>query len=85
MNEMGEEYLGVYVNTCEDCYHIDVDDCGDCYCTHWNDFMLDNEFRVVDKFSGDNLKCCGDCGICQASGRAYCTMKLGKVIEVLKH
>lgn len=50
-----------------------------------SDFMLDNEFRVVDKFSGDNLKCCGDCGLCERIGRAYCTRKMGKVIEVIKH
>ena len=34
---MGEEYDGEYVNTCEDCYHFDIDVCGDCYCTYWND------------------------------------------------
>lgn len=50
-----------------------------------SDFMLDNEFRVVDKFSGNNLKCCGDCGLCERIGRAYCTKKMGKVIEVIKH
>ena len=46
---MGEEYLGVYVNTCEDCYHIDVDDCGDCYCTHWND-LVDRKDHFCEVF-----------------------------------
>ena len=50
-----------------------------------SDFMLDNEFRVVDEFSGEHLKCCGDCGLCERIGRAYCTRKMGEVIEVLKH
>ena len=50
-----------------------------------SDFMVDNEFRVVDEFTGDNLKCCGDCRICIKVNRAYCMRNLGKVIEVIKH
>ena len=42
-----------------------------------SDFMVDNEFRVVDKFTGKNLKCCGDCGICQkAYLGGWCTIKV---------
>lgn len=50
-----------------------------------SDFMVHNEFRRVEKFSGKHLKCCGDCGICEKANRAYCTYHLGEVIEVIKH
>ena len=50
-----------------------------------SDFMIHNEFRVVDKFTGENYKCCGDCGLCRDTGRMYCTQPSGRVIEVLKH
>ena len=42
-----------------------------------SDFVIDNEFRVVTEFTGNNLKCCGDCGICEKAYRGgWCTKKL---------
>lgn len=47
-----------------------------------SDFMLHNEFRVVDKFTNNpnNLKCHGNCDTCN-----YCKIKLNKVIEIELH
>lgn len=45
-------------------------------------FMLNNEFKVVDKFSDkkDSLKCISDCSKC-----CLCKITLGKTIEVISH
>ena len=43
-------------------------------------FMLDNEFRVVEKFTGKHAKCNQDCRTCN-----LCKKKLGIVIEQEMH
>lgn len=81
MNDVGGDLKDVGVKTMIYTHRWDMIDAlqlvGNNLIMNGSDFMLDNEFRVVYEFSGNNLKCCGDCGICQKAYRGgWCTKKL---------